>query len=395
MAQLVGLVVSEDDAFKKHFGRLLRAGAIPVSVMEDRPGPHATTPDLVIVDVRGDASSALSNIERLRGGAAGAGIFAVALAADPELILQAMRAGANEFFTWPPPEEGFHGAVRRTAGRRESTQGARASATTLVFFGAKGGAGTTTVSVNCGVELARLSKRSTVIVDLKPGLGEVALFLGVRPRYSLLDAIDNLHRLDREFLRELVLKHKSGLEILAGSDQFDRPGAADGGAIEELFRLLARQYEYILVDAGSQINSCTVAALYTADTIFLVANPDVPSIRNSQRLLDRVRQLGACGERVRILLNRAAEPYPIPPKQIEGALGHPIHHTFPSDYKTVSTALNSGVPLALTGDSDIATQFDHFTRQILEPGAAMPAAEPARRRLPGLDRLTAGIASVW
>ena len=104
-----------------------------------------------------------------------------------------------------------------------------------------------------------------MIVDLKPGLGEVALFLGVRPRYSVLDAIDNLHRLDREFLRELVMKHKSGLEILAGSDQFDRPGAADGGAIEELFRLLARQYEYIVVDAGSQINSCTVAALYAAD----------------------------------------------------------------------------------------------------------------------------------
>src|SRR6185295_6224571 len=201
------------------------------------------------------------------------------------------------------------------------------TATTLVFFGAKGGAGTTTIAVNCGVEVARLSKRSTVIVDLKPGLGEVSLFLGVRPRYSLLDAIDNLHRLDREFLRELVVKHKSGLEILSGSDQFDRPGANDGTAIEEMFRLLARQYEYIIIDAGSMINSCTVTALYTADTIFLVANPDVPSIRNARRLVDRVRKLGACGERVRILHNRAAEPYPIPSKQIEAALGHPIHHT--------------------------------------------------------------------
>ncbi len=395
MAQLVGLIVSDDDGFKKHFGRLLRAGAIPVSVIDDRSGRDGASPDLVIVDTRGDASVSMSNIERLRAAAPGAGIFAIASAADPELILQSMRAGANEFFTWPLEEEHFHGAVRRTAARRDTAQGARPSATTLVFFGAKGGAGTTTVSVNCGVELARLSKKSTVIVDLKPGLGEVALFLGVRPRYSLLDAIDNLHRLDREFLRELVVRHKSGLEILAGSDQFDRPGAADGGAIEELFRLLARQYEYILVDAGSQINSCTVAALYTADTIFLIANPDVPSIRNAQRLLDRVRQLGACGERVRVLLNRAAEPYPIPPKQIEGALGHPIHHTFPSDYKTVSTALNSGVPLALTGDSDIASQFDHFTRHILEPGAPAPAVPLARRKMLGLDRLTAGIASIW
>jgi len=389
MAQLVGLIVSNDDIFKKHIERLLRSGAIPVSVMDDRPARDGAPPDLVIVDTRGDASSAMPGIERLRASAPGAGIFAIAQAADPDVILQSMRAGANEFFTWPPDEETFHGAVRRTAARRETSQGARPSATTLVFFGAKGGAGTTTVAVNCGVEVARLSKKSTIIIDLKPGLGEVALFLGVRPRYSILDAIDNLHRLDKEFLRELVVKHKSGLEILSGSDQFDRPGAPDASALEELFRLLARQYEYIVIDAGSQINSCTVAALYTADQMFLIANPDVPSIRNSQRLLERVRQLGACGERVRVVLNRAAEPYPIPPKQIESALGHPIHHTFASDYKTVSTALNSGVPLALTGNSDIASQFDVFTRQILDPEAEGPQA--AKGKLPRLQRL----ASIW
>ena len=391
MAQLVSFIVSEDDAFIQQIGRLLRSGAVPVSVIDDRVARDvASTPDMVVVDARGDATSAMSTIERLRGTSPALAIFAVALAADPDLILHSMRAGANEFFTWPPDLETFHGAVRRTTARREAAQGARPPATTLVCFGAKGGAGTTTIAVNCGVELARLSKRATIIVDLKPGLGEVALFLGVRPRFSVIDAIDNLHRLDREFLRELVVKHKSGLEILAGSDLFDRPGAADGGAIEELLRLLTRQYDYIVVDGGSQINSCTVSAMYAADQLFLVANPDVPSVRNAQRLLDRVRQLGACGERVRVLLNRAAEPFPIPPKQIEGALGHPIHHTFPSDYKTVSTALNSGVPLALSGDTGLAQQFDSFTRQILGPGAGTPVS-PARKGLLNLER----VASLW
>src|SRR6476659_3837891 len=393
MAQLIGLIVSEDEPFRKQVGQLLRSGTIPVSVLSDRQAREGTSPDFIIVDIRTDQSGGMATIERLHASNAQAGIFAVAQAADPELILQAMRAGANEFFTWPPPDETFHGAIRRTAARRETAQGARPSATTLVFFGAKGGAGTTTVSVNCGVELARLSKKSTLIVDLKPGLGEVALFLGVRPKYSMLDAIDNLHRLDREFLRELVVKHKSGIEILAGSDQFDRPGGADGGPIEELLRLLARQYDYIVVDAGSQINACTVSALYSADQLFLVAIPDVPSVRNAQRLLDRIRQLGACGERVRVLLNRAAEPYPIPPKQIEGALGHPIHHTYPSDYKTVSTALNSGVPLALSGDTDLATQFDSFTQGILGAPAAGNGTQPqgGRKSLLNLER----IASLW
>ncbi|MDQ3349705.1 MAG: AAA family ATPase, partial [Acidobacteriota bacterium] len=277
-------------------------------------------------------------------------------------------------------EESFHGAVRRTAARREAvTASARQPCATHVFLGAKGGSGTTTVAVNCAVELARLTKRPTAILDLKPCLGEVALFLGVRPRFTVLDAIENLHRLDREFLRELMSRHKSGLDILAASEQFDRPGAQDAGAVEELLRVLARLYDYIVIDAGNMINSCAVAALYAADTIFLVTNPDVPSIRNSQRLVDRVRQLGAGSERVKILLNRVSDQILIAPKQIETALGYGIHHTFSSDYRTVSTALNSGVPLALTNNSEISTQFASFTRQLL--GLQDDAkAEPEKRK---------------
>ena len=391
MAQLVGLIVSEDDSFKKPLGRLLRAGAVPVSVLDEGAPTNGVQPDLMVVDIRGDAPSALASIERLRAGAPSASIFAVAMNADPDLILQAMRAGANEFFVWPPADETFYGAVRRTAARRETAQGAKPAATTLVFFGAKGGSGTTTLAVNCGVEVARMSRRSTVIVDLKPGLGEVALFLGIKPRYTVLDAVDNLHRIDREFLRELVVKHKSGLEILAGSEAFDRPGAQDAGGIEELFRLLARQYEYIIVDAGNQVNACAVSAIYTADRMFLVANPDVPSVRNAQKLLERVRELGASGDRVRLLLNRAAEPFPIAPKQIETALGHPVHHTFPSDYKTVSAALNSGIPLAQAGNSELATQFDHFTRRVLDPNVDLATAAPQKRNLLGFEKL----ASLW
>jgi pilus assembly protein CpaE len=322
----------------------------------------------------------MAAIERLRANHPQVAIFAIAYTTDPELILQAMRAGANEFFMWPVPEESFHGAVRRTAARRESTQGAaKPPSVTLVFFGAKGGAGTTTVGVNCAVELARLTKKPTIIVDLKPCFGEVALFLGVRPRFTIIDALDNLHRLDRDFLRELVAKHKSGLEILAGSEQHDRPGAADAGGVEELFRALGRTHDFVVVDAGNQINSCTIAGLYAADSIFVVANPDVPSVRNAQRLVDRVRQLGVGGERVRVLLNRASEQGVIEPKQIETALGYAVHHSFPSDYKTVSTALNSGVPLALTENTEISAQFDSFTRQIISPEAQGPKVAEKKR----------------
>ena len=389
MAQLTAQVVSYDDEFKRQVARLVRACGVPVGIVEGRSA-EGIGPDLVVVDIRSDASSGMAAIERLRASSASLAIFAIAAAAEPDLILQAMRAGANEFFPWGAAEgspqartveESFHGAVRRTATRREAANaGAKPPCVTHAFLGAKGGAGTTTVAVNCGVELARLTKRPTVVVDLKSCLGEVALFLGVRPRFTVLDAIENLHRLDKDFLKELVAKHKSGLDILAGSEQFDRPNAQDAGALEELLRVLAKTYDYVIIDAGNVINSCVAAALYTADTIFLVTNPDVPSIRNAQRLVDRVRQLGAGSERVRVLLNRVSDNTLIAPKQIETALGYGIYHTFSSDYRTVSTALNSGVPLALTNNSEIASQFDNFTRQLV--GMVEEAKpEPERKRV--------------
>jgi pilus assembly protein CpaE len=391
MAQLNGLIVSVDEDFIMNIARRLRSGAVSVHLIDEHAAREGTTPDVVIVDIRAGHTAAMPAIEQLRGRWPNTGIFVVASAVDADLVIQSMRAGANEFFAWPPPAETFDEALRRTAARRAAAPSTSIQATTMVFFGAKGGAGATTLAVNCGVEIARLKKR-TLIVDLKAGLGEVTLFLGVRSRYTMLDALDNLHRLDQEFMKELVVKHKSGLEILAGSDLFDRPGSADSGTLEEVFRLLGRQYEYIIVDAGAQMNPCVVSTLYTADAICLVASPDVPSVRNAQRLLDRIGQLGASGDRVKVLLNRTAEPSPIPHAQIESALGHPIFHTFLSDYKTVSTALNSGVPLTLSGNTELSSQFDSFARRMVDPNAVANDIPGKKAPLPlGLQRL----ASIW
>jgi pilus assembly protein CpaE len=387
MAQLTAAIVSHDDEFKRQIARMLRACGVPIGIIEGRTGADGSVPDVAVVDIRADVPSGLSAIERLRASSVSMAVFAIAVNAEPDLILQAMRAGANEFFPWNPGaqgasrsiEESFHGAVRRTAARREAAHaGTRQPCVSHVFLGAKGGSGTTTVSVNCAVEMSRLTKRPTIILDLKPCLGEVALFLGVRPRFTVLDAIENLHRLDKDFFKELVSKHKSGLDILAGSDHFDRPNAQDAGALEELLRVLSRMYDNIVIDAGSLINSFVVATLYTADTVFLVTNPDVPSIRNAQRLVDRARQLGVGTERVKILLNRTSDQNLIAPKQIETALGFGIYHSFTSDYRTVSTALNSGVPLALANHSELASQFNAFTRQLL--GQQEEGKEPERKR---------------
>ena len=102
---------------------------------------------------------AMATIERLRRWRRAAASSPSRRRPSPDLILQAMRAGANEFFVWPPARRDR--STARFADRRAPRGGAgrQPAATTLVFFGAKGGAGTTTMAVNCGVEVARLTKR--------------------------------------------------------------------------------------------------------------------------------------------------------------------------------------------------------------------------------------------
>src|SRR5688572_15224468 len=107
MARLVGSIVTEDDSFRRHMAGLMRAGAIPINLSGDPLARDGAQTDLVIVDGRGNMSAATAAVERVRAAAPAMGIFVVADSAQPELILQAMRAGANEFFAWPPPESAF------------------------------------------------------------------------------------------------------------------------------------------------------------------------------------------------------------------------------------------------------------------------------------------------
>ena len=392
MARLSALVTTDDPETRASVVRALRSSGVPVGVVEERASPTAV-PDVVVVDIRGERSPGLPAVERLRAKWPAVPIFVVAGGSQPDVILQAMRAGANEFFAWPTAEEsaplamegGLRSAIGRIAERRHAAQGdATPTSQTFAFFGSKGGAGTTTLAVNCGTELARLSGRPTIIIDLNPFLGEVALFLGVRPRFTILDAVDNLHRLDAEFLRELVATHKSGLDILAGSDTVDRPSGQDAGALEELVQWLGRSYEFVVIDAGNLTNRSAEVAVFAADSIFLVANPDVPSIRNTQRVVDRMEQMGAGKDRIRILLNRTSEHHLIAPKQIEATIGHPVHHAFSSDYATVSAALNAGEPLALNNRSALATQLGRFTRALAGLPADREGAETGWRRAPML-----------
>jgi pilus assembly protein CpaE len=241
------------------------------------------------------------------------------------------------------------------------------------YLGTKGGTGTTTLAVNGAADIRRITNRSTVIVDLKNGPGDVALFLGLRPRHSVLTALDHLAWIDPMTLSKYVVEHDCGLHVLAAGDEFGRPGLREADAVEQTLRALNSIYDYVILDVGTSLMMPAAAALQLSDAILLVANPDVPCLRNLQRLIDTVKTAGVPRERLQIVLNRASEFGVLSTAQIERVLGFNISYSVSSDYRTVASAVNSGVPVSALRAAEINAQLDAIARALAGyPDAGRP-----------------------
>ena len=233
------------------------------------------------------------------------------------------------------------------------------------YLGTKGGTGTTTLAVNGAADIRRLTRKPTVIVDLKTGPGDVSLFLGLRPRHSVLDAIDHLSWMDPGAVSKYVSHHECGLHVLAAGDEYGRPAPRDAEGIEQMLRCLNSLYDFVIVDIGSTLSPSGAMALQLSETVLLVANPDVPCLRNLQRLLDAVKLTGVGSDRLKIVLNRASEFGVLSTGQIERVLGLGIDYSVNSDYRTVASAVNSGVPVsALRGSAELHHQLEAIARAL-------------------------------
>jgi pilus assembly protein CpaE len=234
----------------------------------------------------------------------------------------------------------------------------------IAFFGTKGGTGTTTMAVNGAAEIYRLTRRGTIIVDAKPGPGDVAAFLDLRPRYSLVDLIDQVGWNDRTHTMRFVAKHDCGLHVLAASEGFGRPNARDVEAVEQSLASISAMYEFVIIDAGNTLSSAAVSALTIADVVVLVANPDLPCLRNLQRLTDALRLSGVMPERVRVLLNRASDDG-VPSSVRERVLGRTVDFNVASDYRTVAAAVNAGLPVWRLRHTDLHQQLEIVARALV------------------------------
>jgi pilus assembly protein CpaE len=323
-----------------------------------------------VVWVGSERDAAFRTVRELS--AAGHRVVLVGPEKDADLILRAMREGASEFVV-ATDDDALVRAIR------DQIRPPKATDVGAVYsvFAAKGGVGATTIAANLAASLQHHGKR-TCLVDLDLNLGDVLAFLDLGGGYSLSDVVANMRRLDRDLLDASLLRHASGVHVLAQSHRVEEADTVDAPAVASLLTFLRQHYDAIVIDGLHTFDDLALTALDASETVLLVVTQEVPAVRNARRCLDLFRRLGREAT-LKLVVNRFTKANEITPEVIADTIGLPVAATIANDYPAVVRAVNKGILLSDQAPRAQVTRELDALVSIL--GVAKAEAEQARKSI--------------
>jgi pilus assembly protein CpaE len=184
------------------------------------------------------------------------------------------------------------------------------------------------------------------LVDLNPDLGDVAVLLGITPQFTVAEALQNSKRLDHEFIATLMTPHPSGVAILAAPDTYRPSVQSESRTVGKLMDVLSNQYPYVVVDAGRALGDGLDPLFQLADTIYLVTQLSIASIRNTQRFISHIQREG--DRNIELVVNRFdPRKTEFDDESVTKALGLNPKWKVPNDFSAAHRSSNAGSPLLL------------------------------------------------
>jgi pilus assembly protein CpaE len=310
-------------------------------------------PDVVLVGIDKDPARAEEFARLLYKERVRALLVAISSRRDADRILSAMRAGYSEFVVLPQDAEQLRTAVHGAAfdlGDDDS------KGIIVAVTGAKGGVGTTLLATHLAAELASIHR--VVCLDFDFCMGDIAPAMDIIPKDTLADLLPRAETLDERMLTGAAAVHPSKVHFVCQPNDVDQIGELHADEIFNVLNAAAGAYQYVIVDCGSRLDEATTTAMNVADQVFVIATPDVVSIRDCHRKLNALAGMGVERKRLSVVLNKVPEQPYLTREVIEQNLGIVIVGQVSNDPKHVDHALNEGKLIRdLYPKSEIVTEI--------------------------------------
>lgn len=314
-------------------------------------------------------------VKQIETNAPGVQIVAISRAPDPEIILEAMRAGIREFVALPF----HHNQLEESLARVEEQVHKRPPAfqtSDLVysFLPSKAGVGTSTIALNVAVGLSRIPDTNVVLSDFDLNSGMMRFMLKLDNGYCVADAAEHALEMDEALWPQLVTSIGSMDVLHAGKLN---PGfRIEPAQIRHLTDFMRRNYKAVCFDLSGNLEKYSLEIMHESKRIFLVCTPEIPSLHLAREKYSFLKSLDL-EDRVSVLLNRVSPRPVITPEQIEQILGLPVTMTFPNDYNGVHRALTAG--RAIDPNTDLGRGFTRLAQTLAEKRTNPPVAAAKKR----------------
>jgi pilus assembly protein CpaE len=359
-------MISSDSTFVSQVKQLLTGPERPVSLELELTVPlyqfgehqiqalRAVTPEVIFLDLDENQELGLQLAQYLVELNPAQLFIATGPILSSEQLLQAMRVGVSDYLPKPVTPEDLHAAAVRAAHKVRKPNGEKQLQPGKIFsfFSPKGGGGSTTLATNLAILIHRSTRKKTLLVDLDLELGESALVLGIQPRFSFVDFVENFRRMDAGLLASYLDHHVSGIDLLSAPVEPDKAEAVTADQIRRILAFLRQHYDYIIVDTPRSFAPSTLTVFEQTDLLFIVSVADLQSLRNIQRgipLFKRVLTKGQ--EQVRLVLNRYDPDDAISVADVERSLGLKVFWKVSNDYEAIMGSVTAGKPIVLNGGS--------------------------------------------
>jgi pilus assembly protein CpaE len=299
-------------------------------------------PDLVIIEFGEIERDFAESIKRIKSISSTPRVLILNTSKEPEVILGAIRAGADEYL-YPPLEADLRRALERfTAERAAMRAGTRPRGKVLGFLSAKGGCGATTLACHIGLELQRQTNMEVLVADFDLENGLIGFLTKAHTRHSILDAADNIQRLDINFWKAIVSNGIPGVDVVgappAGSLRIYR----NPDDYKNLVRFMRANYDWTVADLGRGLTYAALSVMDELDEIYLVSEQEVPTLHLTRQLVSHMRERGIPEHRIHVIMNRMPSRSEITLEEIDRMLGISVYVTLPSEYHELYDAMAEG-----------------------------------------------------
>jgi pilus assembly protein CpaE len=360
---LTFIVLSRDAVDAKELSRSLGAHAGTSLLMTSDDAEQVFTetcrlrPSAVVINLNHMGEPALKLVQRIVNECSSTAVICASRDSSPDLILRSMRAGARDFIRLPINDDELTTVVERTAEftAEHADDEPKKRGRVIAVFSSKGGCGTTLIATN----LAMTQKNPTVLVDLNLQSGDLELLLGLKPKFSLADVVENRDRLDDALLASYITPHSKNLSLLAAPVKAESAEDIEPKHIYEVMELLRQRYDNVIIDTPHNFDSVTISALDHADQILVVLTLEIHAIRSTRRALEIFDRLGYSRKKVKLVVNRWSKNIELDQKQVEDFLGERVIAFIQSDYRAAVNSINLGQPLIASAPGSTVTADLH------------------------------------